>query len=1236
MTLSKRLRGWGEDLLDHLRADNLWKRLSKYSLALTVAIILSVLPPVIDIYGVDTFFIPLQVVFAHPAQRVGSMIETQSLILSGVVIGTAWGSLGLYLSGLIVDTHVRAAYALRAVFVLIAVVLHGFLRSNTPKLFGLVFFMLMTSFIMLVSNYTHFTVSLLSTIMYPILTGHGIILLFGLGLFPESSSSFLGKATINTLSDTFETLSKASAWFIAPENELEPALTNTLTKKTTIDSVKTQVSLERKKTKTTELTRMRSILQNPVAHVRWRKPEKKKKKKKREEKSEEKQEEEKNEEGSEEVKEEEPVPEEEESALEALTKAKGDIRHSLSRCKTAQREVNFEISFSVLPLDVLRPITTDGMASLVQETIRVVGACENKLVMVEDNKDAANKDDSSLSEKSAPATTRHSEEKVEEPEPSSSSIFFKRPPLHARTLSTPKEEFLEKLKLVKPTREMEAGDADLLEAIVSRIREPTREFEAALQDAVAILIASLAYCYDVEMLPSGARAPKGLLLEEMDLFIDIFEEAISTFDEESMDEFKQLAESKGDSEAEEILPRFETFLVSSFLLGLRQAAIHILQMLRYTRLLVEARKRRMDRPRVYWPRFTDWAEWLSLGGEEDAMVLPKGARKSARSGANEAEPGRKSFDADEISIRTDRSMRAQLTRDTEAGRSVASASTTEPKKKKKKKKTVKFKVKDDAKRPEKDTWIMKIRGKAADAIEWVRQSDDLEYALKLSVAVALVSWPGFLPSWHSWYTSIRGVWAPLQLILVFEVAIGTSLFVFFMRLGGVVLGCTLGFAAYEIGSGNHAVAIIIMVLGFIPCVYVQLETKYVKVAIVCITTSTVVLCATFNKTKPAVVNFYSRLASFLIGGVVAILVEICLYPVRARDRLIESLSSALREIVRVQGAVSIGIDDPNLHRKPTRIDSVFASSRNKTEAALAAAETFLPFCVSEPRLKGNFKALVPVYAEIIFVLHQILDRMDNVVSLRKNYGFSVLEDINHLIYTYRRNVAGGVTLSIFAFLPSNRTAQLRLINRVREVVAARRQRDPSANLSRPVTPDSDASSVDTAGQIIARHRILSWNAETAGQMEIIEYVEELVELAKLLVGVNAFRGGMLEKPDFGAYMRSGKRFADPVLPRQGAQPERAAEAAGDTAAVASGFELRRAATYSGPVGRWAERKRRAFGRGQQGKEANDEEEEDVVVADAQVVPNSLRRVGTRLRRDATVTRRMSQLVQKGKAVERRI
>ena len=46
---------------------------------------------------------------------------------------------------------------------------------------------------------------------------------------------------------------------------------------------------------------------------------------------------------------------------------------------------------------------------------------------------------------------------------------------------------------------------------------------------------------------------------------------------------------------------------------------------------------------------------------------------------------------------------------------------------------------------------------------------------------------------------------------------------------------------------------------------------------------------------------------------------------------------------------------------------------------------------------------------------------------------------------------------------------------------------------------------------------MSWNAASAAQAEIIEFLEELIDLAKLLVGANEFRSGLLTRPTYHDY-----------------------------------------------------------------------------------------------------------------------
>lgn len=269
-------------------------------------------------------------------------------------------------------------------------------------------------------------------------------------------------------------------------------------------------------------------------------------------------------------------------------------------------------------------------------------------------------------------------------------------------------------------------------------------------------------------------------------------------------------------------------------------------------------------------------------------------------------------------------------------------------------------------------------------------------------------------------------------------------------------------------------------------------------------------------------NFLKRWIAFMIGGTVALIVEVVLLPVKARTRLVESLAAALEQINEMERCIAAGIE------QGVKIDIFaaanvvkFEDANGKANVTLSAAETFLPFCSNEPRIKGSFEGLALIYTEILFVLHQIVDRMENMLQLRTAYGSGPLEELNAEIYPYRRNVAGSITLTLFAihgalttklplpqFLPSARLAHLRMINRVREVVLEKVGREAH---------DSHQITAKLARQRAVRTKYMSWNAASAAQAEIIEFLEELIDLTKLLVGANEFRSGLLTRPTYRDY-----------------------------------------------------------------------------------------------------------------------
>ena len=127
-------------------------------------------------------------VFGHPGRRFGQLAEALILALSGVLLGLAWSNLGVYLSSLIIGSHPNAAYAVRGLFLTIALMIHGFLRSYAPRLFVAVVLLIIVSVVNLLSTAKQVTSAGVTQILYPVLIATGVILVVNLLVFPEFSS----------------------------------------------------------------------------------------------------------------------------------------------------------------------------------------------------------------------------------------------------------------------------------------------------------------------------------------------------------------------------------------------------------------------------------------------------------------------------------------------------------------------------------------------------------------------------------------------------------------------------------------------------------------------------------------------------------------------------------------------------------------------------------------------------------------------------------------------------------------------------------------------------------------------------------------------------------------------------------------------------------------------------------------------------------------------------------------
>jgi uncharacterized membrane protein YgaE (UPF0421/DUF939 family) len=1118
---SQKCKDWAETRAEaiwtNLQSNHLWQRILKNTLATTLTIILAMIPAVVKVYGRATYLAPITTVFGHPGRRFGMMAEALILAIAGTLLGTGWSTLGMYLSSLVYPTNAPAAYTIKGVFLVVALMFHGVLRSHTPRLFIMVLLLIIVVVVTLTGTGVEVSATLITTLLYPILTASAILLLVNVCIFPEFSSSFLGITTIETLGETIGALRDAGSYFTAicqPDDQ--PGEKTLPVVKSESHGIPLTAAESVSRPAQPFFQRYKTIFQFKFMK-RSHKPSSNGHKDKSSPVEED--------DGEKEA----PSPPEPEKPkvvkLKSLTDQKANLRAKLASCKAAQTECNFELTFAVLPPRDLKAISDTKMNSLVANTISLIGACESKYALMGDEQDDSLKDEepdgSVPPTPSGYSTPKHETSADESSSDEKEKARDENEKLERKRKKKKKskaklEKDIENLELVKPRKEIEFGDVELLRYLVQRIEKPLVDLQANIDKTVDVVTSCLAYCYDVPKLPNGSRSPKGIDLKEIDIWMDSLSESIADFDVDSTAALEG-AVSFHDLEGPQIdiMPRMETFLISSFLLNLRQAAIHTQEMLAHCRKLVEKRQKRHERRRLYAPRI-NWRKWLSSGGEEDALALPSNARKDARSGSKNV------ADDDASSTHSKGGLLKPKKSDEEvANGGLGPVDPVDPHSTQKAEQKVK-------KAGKKRSTLDQTRNKLADSLEYLSGSEDVLYAIKLTVAVFLVTWPAFLAKWNAWYSLNRGLWAALQLVLITEVSLGTSVFTFLLRAAGTTLGCVWGYAAYQARNGNRFVCVIMLVIGIIPSAYVQLGSKYVKAGMVSIISMCIVALATIDKTVPgtSTENFLRRLVAFLIGGIVALIVEVVLFPVRARDRLVESLATSIRQISEMEACLAYGIEtEVNFEVSSEAVSERFDSAKSKAQGALEAAETFLPFCAQEPRLKGSFAGLALVYTEILYVLHQIVDRMDNMLQLRKEYGSGVLEELNVQVYQYRRNVAGSITIILFAvhealttklplpqFLPSARLAHLRMVNRVREVMLSKVH-------EREEHQESMRSQIELAlVKRVVRQKFLSWNAASAGQIEVIEYLEELIDLTKLLVGANEFRSGMLTRPTFRDYM----------------------------------------------------------------------------------------------------------------------
>lgn len=633
----------------------------------------------------------------------------------------------------------------------------------------------------------------------------------------------------------------------------------------------------------------------------------------------------------------------------------------------------------------------------------------------------------------------------------------------------------------------------------------------------------LAYAFDVNVNrigePSFKNKKKKELLKDVNPLNNIEQLKVS------LDAFKKkVQEEILDVDIDLLKPDEELFLFSTFLINLKQTVELIIELTIQVNSIYESRKRREERSwflgRSFWmPFFQNYKNFPIFGY---GKVTENDGLRGTLNGAGERSEfvrRRPSYEEEELL-----NQQAQTNKHTDSNLAL----------------------------PVSELPTIK---KTSHFLEWmpvkihkfmIKSKEHFRFGFQVVVALMLASFPMFIPKTRAWYISYRGTWIGFVCILCLEPSVGGTFWVFFLRGVGVIIGAAWGYLSYaaSIHNRNPYLETVITVFGAVPGFYFLLGSPYVKAAIIqIISIYVVILAAMLPRDDPPgiLLSFAKRCLAVGYGGGIALIVQLFFFPVKARDQLNEEISFVCGCISEMELLYAVGLDgeEHKTDLNEMRFKKIKKLS-SSAKSALNRATAYKGLTRQEPRLKGEYTGLENIFTEVIFVLQQIVERMDNQSILRRHYGNSIAKGVNPLVYSYRRQLVGS-TISLFRaiqeafinktplpqFLPSARLAHRRLLVKISKILPRFTGITiPKVEIKKVENSDSTTTSSDSEDeitftpkkinankkQLLDRETFLTWNATSAATEEIIDYIEELVELTKLLVGVNEFKYGFLSRP----------------------------------------------------------------------------------------------------------------------------
>ncbi|CCH58345.1 hypothetical protein TBLA_0A05520 [Henningerozyma blattae CBS 6284] len=212
-------------------------RIFKMTVNSTLAFIFCLLVKVRAHMGTDPAMMPLIAVIVHPGRRVSGNVHAVVYSIAGLLLGLSWSLLGRFLGQKCLEPYWRtmteaelyenhfvryqSALGILALFYVITLFFHGWMRSVNTSYFGIVFpyFVVIHFAFMTPITVKHAVIA--EAYSTPFYLGLAISLFLCLVVFPEFGSSHLGNSIVDTLNNFHNLIDHSVSFFISEENRLQ-------------------------------------------------------------------------------------------------------------------------------------------------------------------------------------------------------------------------------------------------------------------------------------------------------------------------------------------------------------------------------------------------------------------------------------------------------------------------------------------------------------------------------------------------------------------------------------------------------------------------------------------------------------------------------------------------------------------------------------------------------------------------------------------------------------------------------------------------------------------------------------------------------------------------------------------------------------------------------------------------------------------------------------------------------